>query len=98
MNITIEPMRPGEIPTVSAMMGQAYVTSPLNIAAFGSSLHRNEGFLRFALEQLPVQAFVAKDDGQIVGAMGMVEWPNCQLPPLKMLPLLPSIFGLRNCN
>ena len=92
MNITIEPMRPGEIPAVSAMMGQAYVTSPLNIAAFGSNLHRNEGFFRVAIEHLQVQTFVAKDDGQIVGAMGMAEWPNCQLPPLKMLPLLPSML------
>ena len=92
MNITIEPMRPGEIPAVSSMMGQAYVTSPLSIAAFGSNSHRNEGFSRVALERLPLQTFVAKDDGQIVGVMGMVEWPNCQLPPLKMLPLLPSML------
>ncbi len=92
MSITIEPMNPSEIPAVTALMGQAYVTSPLNVAAFGPSVRRNEGFLRFALEQLPVQAFVAKDEGQIVGAMGMNEWPGCQLPPLKMLPLLPSMF------
>ncbi len=67
MNITIEPMRPEEIPAVSAMMGQAYVTSPLNIAAFGSNFHRNEGFMRVAIERLPGQTFVAKDDGQIGG-------------------------------
>lgn len=92
MNITIEFMRPEEIPAVSALMGKAYATNPMNVTVLGSNVHRTEGFMRVALERLPGQTFVAKDDGQIVGAMRMVEWPNCQLPPLKMLPLLPSML------
>ncbi|MEE8194687.1 MAG: GNAT family N-acetyltransferase [Dehalococcoidales bacterium] len=48
--------------------------------------------MRVALERLPGQTFVAKDDGQIVGGMKMVEWPDCQLPPLKMLPMVPPML------
>ncbi len=94
MNITIEPMRPEEIPAVSAMMGKAYATNPINIAVFGPNPRRSEGFMRVALERLPGQAFVAKDDGQIVGGMKMVEWPDCQLPPSKMLPILPAMLKI----
>ncbi len=94
MKITIEPMRPEEIPVLSTVMGKAYVTSPINIAAFGPNFRRNEGFMRIALERLPGQAFVAKGDGQIVGGMKMIEWPNCQLAPPKMLPMLPTMLKI----
>ncbi len=94
MNITIEPMRSEEIPAVAAVLGQAYLTSPIHIAAFGLNLDRNVGMMRADLERLSGQAFVAKDDGQIVGAMKMVEWPACQLPPLKMLPMVPFMLKI----
>ena len=92
MSITIEPLLPEDISAVSVVMGRAYVTNPLNIAVFGSHPRHPEGLMRIALDRFPGQTFVAKDDGQIVGAMRMVEWPNCQLSPLKMLPLLPSML------
>jgi ribosomal protein S18 acetylase RimI-like enzyme len=94
MKITIEPLRPEEIPVLSTVLGGAYLTSPLPIAALGGNLSRGERFMRVALERLPGQTFVAKDDGQIVGGMKMVEWPNCQLPPSKMLPLLPTMIKI----
>ncbi len=97
MNITIESMRPEEIPVLSTVMGKAYVTSPLNIAVLGSSLRRNEGMMNVMLKRFPGQAFVAKDDGQILGGMGMVEWPDCQLSPskmLQMLPILPTLIKI----
>ena len=90
--IVIEPLRPEDIPALSAVMGQAYLTNPLSIAVLGSNLHRSVGFMRIAVERLPGQTSVAKDDGQVVGGMRMVEWPSCQLPPLKMLPLLPAML------
>jgi len=92
MAITIESLRPEEIPAVSAVLGQAYITNPLQIAALGPNLARSEGMNRLILELLPGQTFMAKDDGQIVGAVRMVEWPNCQLPPLKMLPMVPPML------
>ncbi|MHC4792501.1 MAG: GNAT family N-acetyltransferase [Planctomycetota bacterium] len=94
MNITIEPMLPEEIPSLSSVLGKAYLTSPMPVATLGSNLRRNEKFMSVGLELLPGQTFVAKDDGQIVGGMKMVEWPNCQLPPLKMLPKLPTMFKI----
>ncbi len=94
MNITIEPLRPEEIPVLSTVMGKAYVTSPLPIAVLGPNLYRAEVMMKVMIERFPGQTFVAKDDGQIVGGMGMVEWPNCQLPPLKMLPVLPTMLKI----
>ena len=92
MNVIIEPMRPDEIPAVSAIMGKTFATNPMNITVLGPNQRRNEGLMRIVLERFPGQTFVAKNDGQIVGAMRMVEWPNCQPPPSKMLPILPIIF------
>ncbi len=79
---------------LSTVLGKAYVTSPLPVVVLGPNLRRSEGFMRVALERLPGQAFVAKDDGQIVGGMKMVEWPDCQLPPSKMLPMLPAMLKI----
>jgi len=92
MSITIEPISLEEIPVASAVMGQAFLTSPMNVAAFGPDLDRNVGRMRAALERLTGQAFVAKDDGQIVGAMKMVEWPDCRSLPWKMLPMMPFML------
>lgn len=91
MNITIEPLRPEEIPALSTIMGKAYVTNPMNIAVLGPNSGRNEAMFKVLLERFPGQAFAAKEDGRIVGGMKMVEWPDCQMPPSKMLPILPTM-------
>lgn len=97
MSVTIESLRPEEIPVLAAVMGKAYVTSPMNIAVLGPSLRRNEGMMNVMLKRFSGQVFVAKDDGQILGGMGMVEWPDCQLSPsrmLQMLPILPALIKI----
>jgi GNAT superfamily N-acetyltransferase len=79
MNILIEPVRPEEIPVASAVLGKAYVTSPLNVAVFGENLRPNEALMKFLLEFMTgAQFYIARESGQIVGVMGMTEWPHCQ--------------------
>jgi GNAT superfamily N-acetyltransferase len=58
----------------------------------GTDLNIYKKFMQLALERLPGRTFVAKEDGQIVGGMRMVQWPDCQLPLSKMLPLLPKMI------
>ena len=50
--------------------------------------------MKLAMGRLPGETFVAKEDGQIMGVMRMVEWPDCQLPPSKMLSMLPSMIRI----
>jgi ribosomal protein S18 acetylase RimI-like enzyme len=45
------------------------------------------------LKHMPGQAFVAKQDGRVVGAMRMVEWPDCRkMKPLQVLRMLPTLL------
>jgi hypothetical protein len=84
-------MRQNDIPVVADLMARAYSTSPLNLSAIGTDLNLYRNFMTLALEKLGGQTYIAKDSGQIVGGMRMVRWPDCQLPPGKMLPLLPKM-------
>jgi ribosomal protein S18 acetylase RimI-like enzyme len=92
LDITIEPMRQDDIPTVADLMARAYSTSPLNLAAMGTDLDLYRNFMKLALEKLGGQTYIARNNDQIVGGMRMVKWPDCQLPPGKMLPLLPKMI------
>ncbi|MBI2832564.1 MAG: GNAT family N-acetyltransferase [Chloroflexi bacterium] len=90
--MVIEPMRPEELGEASAVLGKAFSTSPMPVAAWGGGVHRTELLMRPSLKLLPGQPFVAKDNGQIVGVMKMVEWPDCQPSPLKMFSLMPVML------
>lgn len=95
MNILIEPVRPEDVPVTSAVLGRAYVTNPVNIAAFGENPRPNEALMRFLLEFVKSRQFyIARESGQVVGAMGMAEWPNCQQSPsdAPMPPILLKEF------
>lgn len=93
MSILIGSMCPEEVPVVSAVLGKAYATSPLHVAVFGENLSRNEALMRLSHRfTTGSQWYVAREDEQIVGAMRMVEWPNCQVPLLEMLPILPTLL------
>jgi GNAT superfamily N-acetyltransferase len=91
MGILIESMRQEDVTDVSAVLAKAYVTTPMHIAIFGENLRRNEVVMKSPLTSTDWQWYVVKEEGQIVGAMGMVEWPKCQASPLKMLPVLPTL-------
>jgi ribosomal protein S18 acetylase RimI-like enzyme len=87
-------MQPGEIPNVSDVMAEAYVSNPFNQAAFGPNLRRNQFMMRFAMDRLVSghQWYVAKEEGRIVGGISIVEWSNCQVSPIRMLPAIPVLI------
>ncbi len=98
-DITVERLQPGEAPIAATVLSHAFVTQPNNIAIWG----RQDEYARRAIETLfrvailerPVSTvLVARHDDQIVGALGMAEWPRCQLSPLEMLRLMPRMLML----
>jgi ribosomal protein S18 acetylase RimI-like enzyme len=90
VEIQITLMQPADRPVVGRILGQAMAPSPLNSAALGQSVRRNE-VLFGTLISVREDIFVAKDAGEIVGVMAWAEWPDCQIPMKRMLPLLPKI-------
>ena len=90
--IAIEPMRPEDIPTVVDLLTDAYLGNPSNVAVFGSIRSRHKAIWRISLKVMPSQFVLAKDNGQIVGVMGMEEWPDCRLSFLELIKSLPYMF------
>ncbi len=90
--IVIEPAQPGELLEASVLLSRAMVTLPENIAVFRGRRDRLEAMFRIMLERFPGQVLLAKESGQIIGVMCMVEWPHCQMSPLQGLRLLPAML------
>jgi GNAT superfamily N-acetyltransferase len=85
-------------PPILPFHAQAFVTNPLNIAAFGpSQLAKNEAFFRLGLAAMKGPKLVATDGSGIVGLIHWVPSPDCQLPwfeKLRMAPAMAKAFGL----
>ena len=93
--VSIQPVQPQELSQASDVLGKAFATQPSSFAIFpGKSDIERRMKITFGimLERLPGKVFVAKQDGQIVGTMRMVEWPDCQLSPLQGLRMLPAMI------
>lgn len=97
--ITIEKMLPGEVSEVASVLSHAFLTQP-NMAAIWN---RQDEYVRHAIKTLfsvaklerPVaNVWVVRQNGQIIGALNMAEWPNCQLSPLETLAIMPRTLGL----
>ncbi|MFC1919166.1 hypothetical protein ACFLWX_00030 [Chloroflexota bacterium] len=92
--IVIQPMQPEELFQALDVLGKAFATQPSSIAIYkdGSDIERRIKIpFSFMLEHMPGQAFVAKRDSRIVGAMRIVKWPGCQMSPGQILKMLPSM-------
>jgi ribosomal protein S18 acetylase RimI-like enzyme len=47
---------------------------------------------KIQLRRRALDVLLAKDDGQIVGVMGICEWPHCQMSTMETLRLFPSML------
>jgi ribosomal protein S18 acetylase RimI-like enzyme len=89
-NIVIEPLRSSDVDEASIVLSRAFSSTPLPRAAFGDPSDDQRGILGAAFKMManmPGKAFVAKENGQIIGAMRIVEWPECRQPPPADVPL-----------
>ncbi|WP_343307033.1 GNAT family N-acetyltransferase [Chitinophaga niabensis] len=89
---------PGNIPEAASVVAQAMLRNPLHLAVFGAADEKAEQMqTRMFIEvlQLPqCNLFTAWKDGRIVGLMNYYAPGCCQIPPLKTLGMLPSMFGI----
>ncbi|MBU2534971.1 MAG: GNAT family N-acetyltransferase [Chloroflexi bacterium] len=93
--IRIEEIRKEELPQASDVLGKAFATQPSSPAIYRDKsdiARRMQIVFGAMLEHLPGQVFVAKQDGRIVGAMRIVEWPHCQMSPFQGLRMLPTMM------
>src|SRR5262249_47166453 len=85
-------------PQACHMLAQAFVTNPLNMAAFGpSQLARNEAFFRVGLAAMKGPKLVATDGTQTLGLIRWVHSPDCQFwgfEKLRMAPAMVKGLGL----
>ena len=97
-SIHIEALNCDMAPQACSVLAQAFVTNPLNIAAFGpSQLAKNEAFFRVGLAAMKGTKLVATDGPKILGLIHWVPFPDCQFPwfeKLRMVPATVKGFGL----
>ncbi len=97
IKIVIQPIQPEELPQAIDVLGKAFATQPSSFAIYKgrtqSDIERRIQITFGALiKYLSGQVFVAKHDSRIVGAMRIVEWPDCQMKPLQILRALPALM------
>jgi ribosomal protein S18 acetylase RimI-like enzyme len=93
-NITIQAMTADQRPAAARVLARAFVTNPLNAAAFGpSALAANEAFFRNGLEVMKGTRLVAIEDSHIVGVMHWVESPGCRFSTVEKLRLIPAMIS-----
>ncbi len=97
MIASLEPQWHGD---AAQLLARAFVTNPLNVAAFGrDQLARNEAFFRAGLPVMYGPKLVALDGPRLVGFIHWVEAPGCRVPAgakVRMLPGMVRGFGLRS--
>ncbi len=95
IKVKIQPLQPAELSEATDVLGKAFATIASSIALY-KGRQDIARCIKIAFEAMlkhrPGQVFTAKHDSRIVGAMRMVEWPDCQMTPLQGLRMLPSMM------
>ena len=75
-SVHIEALNRDMAPQACRILARAFVTNPLNIAAFGPlQLTRNEAFFRVGLAAMKGPKLVATDESQILGLIHYHTFP-----------------------
>jgi ribosomal protein S18 acetylase RimI-like enzyme len=97
--ITIKEFNPEMTDDTAHVLARAFVTNPLNVAAFGvDQVSTNKAFFRGGLRVMRGRKLVALDGPRIIGFIHWVTSPRCQLSALEKLAMLPRMtqeFGLK---
>jgi ribosomal protein S18 acetylase RimI-like enzyme len=90
--VNIREMQKVDIPKVAEILGRAFATNPIHLAVYQDKpmiAHRLQITFEATLKYGAGKCFVSELDGQIVGAMRIIKWPDCQGMNLKVMP---SVF------
>jgi ribosomal protein S18 acetylase RimI-like enzyme len=98
--IMIEPLRSSEVDEASVLLSRAFSPTPLPRVVFGDPSEELRHIMVAAMKNMignmPGKVFLAKENGQIIGVMRIVEWPDCQKPPsAQVFNLIPEEIALR---
>jgi predicted N-acetyltransferase YhbS len=95
--VSIETLRRDDVQEAAKMVARAMAPTPFPMAIC-QRLEKSERFMEAIVKimfgRFPGQVLVAKKDNQIVGAMRMVEWPQCQMSSSQRWILLPTLFRI----
>lgn len=96
--IKITPLQPNEINEAAKVLSQAFILTPFSSIVAGGQDEKHRRMLetgfKIMFEKKPGKVVVAKDNGNIVGVMRMVEWPDCQNSIPRGLEKIPTLlFG-----
>ena len=101
--ISTEPIGSGEVDEAASLCAEAFIRTPFTSTVVGGKSEKTLKNLCTGMKMLlkaPGQVMVAKEGGQIVGVMRMIQWPDCQKSTPKGLAALPGIIfggkGFRN--
>jgi hypothetical protein len=93
MSVDIQPLPSSDAPEAARTLARAFVTNPLNQAAFGrDALARNEAFFRLGLSVMRGENFAAMEGSRILGVVHWVEAPACDFSPGQKLGMLPAMI------
>lgn len=95
-DVIVERIQRNDFPQAAHVLSHAFVSEPNVVAVWRrqdeSSRRDIETVFRIAKLERPLSvALAARQEGRIVGALNMTEWPRCQLSMtdnLKLLPLM----------
>ena len=91
-NIVIDPLRSEKRDAAARVLARAFITNPVNIAAFGAlNFASNEAFFRAALAMMKGQKLVAVDGSLILGVIHWVHSPKCQFSGAEKLRMIPPM-------
>jgi len=96
--IVIDPLKSSEVDEASVLLSRAFSPTPLPRALLGDPSEEQRRILKTVIKsiiELPGKVILAKENEQIIGAMRIVEWPDCQKTPAQVLNLLPQEMALR---
>ncbi len=98
--IMIEPLRSSEVDEASVLLSRAFSSTPLPCVVFGDPSEEQRRIIAAGMKNMimnmPGKVFLAKENGQIIGVMRIVEWPDCQKPPSDQdFNLIPEEMALR---
>lgn len=95
-DIVIEPMQPEDLSATALLLSRAMSVLPENRVVFRGRRDRVERLFRLMLNSPRGRMLLARDGDQVVGAMRMIEWPQCYeaslLRRIRMFPLLIRIM------
>lgn len=92
--VRIEPFKVEMVVEASRVLARAFVTNPLNVAAFGpNQLERSEAFFQNGLAVMKGTKLVAVQESRIVGLIHWVKSPDCQLTGFQKLKTFPAMIG-----